>query len=75
MNTPPPKQSDEIPTLQDFTQKPILVGADVVSLYPNLKKEVSGEMIYRATVESGIEFKGVNYDMLSVYLFLVMGIS
>ena len=59
--------------LQNFSEKPILVGADVSALYPSLKKEVAGEMIYRATVQCDIKFSGINFDHLSVYLFLVLG--
>ena len=66
-------ESDPVPELQNFSEKPILLGADVVSLYPNLKKEVTGEMIYRAVMECDIDFQGLDYEMMSIYLFLVLG--
>ena len=63
----------EIPTIQNFDQKPIFIGADVVSLYPNLEKSITGEMMYRAVMESNITFEGIDYERLSVYLFLTLG--
>ena len=67
--------TDKIPELQNFSEKPILIGADVASLYPNLKKEITGEMMYRAVLECDIKFEGLNYGLLNVYLFLVLGAS
>ena len=64
-----------IPSLQNFHEKPVIVGADVAALYPNLKKEVAGEIIYRATTKCDIDFLGIDFGMLSIYLFLVLGVS
>ena len=61
------------PSLQNFNEKPVIIGADVSALYPNIKKEVAGELIYRATTQCDLDFNGINFDMLSVYLFLVLG--
>ena len=59
--------------LQDFTQKPIMVGGDVVGLYPNMDIVATAELSARALVESDIHVKGVDYKYLAVYLFLVPG--
>ena len=61
------------PSLQNFSQKPIFLGADVVSLYPNMEKTHTGELIYRSVKECDISFNGIDYGRLAVYLFLVMG--
>ena len=59
--------------LQDFTQKPIMVGGDVVGLYPNMDIVATAELSARAMVESDIHVKGVDFKALAVYLFLVLG--
>ena len=61
------------PGLQNFNTKPILLGADVEALYPNMERTATGGMIYQAVLESDISFQGINYELLAIYLFLVMG--
>ena len=47
------------PSLQNFSQKPVFLGADVVSLYPNMNKTITGEIIYRSVKECDISFDGI----------------
>ena len=61
------------PGLQNFNTKPILLGADVEALYPNMERTATGGMIYQAVLESDVSFQGINYELLAIYLFLVMG--
>ena len=63
--------SDEI--MQDFNKTPIMVGGDVVALYPNMDVTSTAELSARAVRESGIRLKGVDYKRLAVYLYLVLG--
>ena len=65
-------QLETVP-LQNFDEKPVFIGADVEALYPNMDKMTAGEMMYRAVMESDIKFQGIDYEMLAIYLFLVMG--
>ena len=60
--------------IQNFQQKPVLLGADVAALYPNLEKTITGELIYRSVLESDIKFDGMDYTRMAIYLTLVLGI-
>ena len=68
-------QDKNIPPLQNFDVKPLFMGADVESLYPNLDKEITGELMYKAVMECDIQFNGIDYDRLSVYLLLMLGLG
>ena len=72
MVEPKPTQH-HIPPLQNLEEKPIIIGADVSALYPSMIKEVTGELVYRAVTKTDIEFEGLDYDFMAVYLFLVLG--
>ena len=59
--------------MQDFNTKPVLLGADVAALYPNLDKIVTGEIMYQAVIHSDVRFEGFDYERLAVFLFLNIG--
>ena len=65
--------SSETVEVQDFTQTPVMIGGDVVGLYPNMDIISTAELSARAIRETDIVFSGVNYKCLAVYLFLVLG--
>ena len=65
----------QTPPLQNGDEKPILLGADVEALYPNMDKIVTGQLMYKAVMECDIDFSGFDYERLSVYLLLVLGAS
>ena len=62
-----------IEEMQDFEKTPILVGGDVVGLYPNMDIISTAELSARALEESDINWRGIDYIWLSIYLFLVLG--
>ena len=64
---------NDIADLQDFTKPPVMVGGDVVGLYPNMDIISTAELSSRVVQETDITFSGVNYKMLAIYLFLVLG--
>ena len=57
--------------IQDFNSTPIMVGGDVVGLYPNMDIVATAELSARAFMESKVQCTGVDYKLLAVYLFLV----
>ena len=63
------------PPLQDFSSKPVLIGSDVAALYPNLDRFITGAVMFEAVMESTVKFQGIDYDLLAIYLFLIMGES
>ena len=67
--------SKEVPNslVQDKSIPMVVIGSDVVSLYPNLRWEAAGEEVYQAVMESDIEFDGVCYKEGARYLALVRG--
>ena len=67
------KKTNATPPLQDFNTKPVLLGADVAALYPNLDKIVTGEIMYQAVIHSDVRFEGFDYERLAVFLFLNIG--
>ena len=60
-----PKQHDEV----------VIVGADVASLYPSLDPILTSELIYRAVLETEIEFQNIDYKEVSTYLAVVLNQS
>ena len=46
--------------IQDRSVPMIIIGSDVVSLYPNLRSKECGEEIYQAVVESDIKWEEVH---------------
>ena len=59
--------------LQDNSGKAILLGSDVAALYPSLDQVGTAELTYKAICESDIKYDGINYNLLAVYLFLILG--
>ena len=59
--------------IQNFELKPMLVGADVISLYPNLDGIAISKMVGNAIRNTKVTFNGINYLFLCVYIFLVLG--
>ena len=51
----------------------VIIGTDVVSLYPNLRWEPAGEQVYQAIMETDIKYEGLNYKEGVRYLALVRG--
>ena len=65
--------SSEVPNsvVQDRSIPMVIIGADVVSLYPNLRWEPAGEQVYKAIMESDIKYEGLNYKEGVRFLALV----
>ena len=61
------------PTLQDMTEKPILVGGDAVALYPSMDNIGTAELVSHAVEQTRVEFKNIDYGFMSIYLYLVLG--
>ena len=47
--------------IQDRSVPMIIIGSDVVSLYPNLRSKECEEEIYQVVVESDIKWEGVHW--------------
>ena len=56
--------------VQDRGIKLVIIGADVEALYPSLEGVQVAEIIYRAVMETKVEFKGVNYQEGCRYIAL-----
>ena len=59
--------------LQDFNKLPIIVGGDVEALYPSLEHIPTSKILYKAMMETDVNFESLDYGMMSIYLFLVLG--
>ena len=59
--------------VQDKNISMVIIGTDVVSLYPNLRWDPAGEQVYQAIMETDITYEGVNYKEGVRYLALVRG--
>ena len=59
--------------IQDYSSEMVVVGTDVVSLYPNLTWASAGEEVFRAIMESNIEWQQVNWKEGCRYLALCRG--
>ena len=62
-----------LPPMQDLEEKPVLFGSDVVGLYPNLDNICVSKIAARTVMNTKVEFKGINFNILAVYLVLVLG--
>ena len=62
-----------LPPIQDLEEKPVLFGSDVVGLYPNLDNICVSKIAARTVMNTKVEFKGINFNILAVYLVLVLG--
>ena len=56
--------------VQDTSSRMVIVGADVEALYPSLEGVQVAEIIYRAVMETKVEFKGINYQEGCRYIAL-----
>ena len=56
--------------LQDFQNPMVLLGMDVVSLYPNLDMEKVGDRVKEAVKKSKIKWEGINYMEAVRYIAL-----
>ena len=65
----------DVPTelVQDMSKPLVIIGSDVVSLYPNLTWESAGEAVYHTIVDSDIVWQGVNFKEGVRYLALCRG--
>ena len=61
------------PTLQDETAPPIMVGGDVVALYPSMEAAPTGAMAYQAVKETQVKFEKINYKFALIFLLLSIG--
>ena len=48
--------------VQDWSRPMILIGSDVVSLYPNLRSKKCGEEVYQAVMDSDIKWEGIHWQ-------------
>ena len=60
-------------TIQDFNAKPLMLGADVTALYPSMDQCATAELAAQAVRECGINFKGIDFKLLAIYLYLTIG--
>ena len=56
--------------VQDRSKKMVIIGSDVVGLYPCMVGSSVGEECYQAVLETEIEFEGVDYKEGVRYLAL-----
>ena len=60
-------------SFQDMDSTPILVGADVKTLYPSLSIQGTAELASEAVKNTNIKFTGFDYQFIAIYLFLILG--
>ena len=63
----------EWPSIQEG--KYLLIGGDVAALYPSLDQTETAYITAKAVQESGLTFSGIDYETMSVYLALTIGIE
>ena len=68
-----PKEQIQTDEIQDFNKTPIFMGGDVKALYPSMDQTATSELAFEAVLESGIEYTGIDYELLLIYLKLVIG--
>ena len=61
------------PGIQDFENKPVMIGGDVKALYPSLDGIATAQIAADSVRRSKVKFSGINVYFLMVYLFLVLG--
>ena len=59
--------------IQDFNRTPVFIGGDVNALYPSMNQVASAELAFEAVLRSDVEYTGIDYRFLLVYLTLVLG--
>ena len=59
--------------IQDFTEKPVLFGSDVVGLYPNLDGTCVANIAAKCIMKTKVMFDAIDYTFLIMYLMLIIG--
>ena len=59
--------------VQDKSKPVVVIGSDVVSLYPNLRSLEAGEEIFQAVMASSITWEGVNWQEAVRYIAMTRG--
>ena len=68
------KEGDKlIQPLQCEQATPVMVGADVSTLYPSMDNIGSAEMAAKSIRESEVKFNNIDYQKLATYLTLTLG--
>ena len=62
-----------VPPIQDFDSEPVMIGGDVVALYPSMDAVATAELAAQSIRETPIDFKGIDYKYLAVYIYLLLG--
>ena len=62
-----------VPPLQSMDSPPILIGGDVKTLYPSLDIITTSAMAAQAVRDTRLQFGGIDYNRLAIYLNLVLG--
>ena len=66
---------DSVPPIQDSCGDPVMIGCDVVGLYPNLDPVNAGRLTADAVRSTRVKFRGIDFYTLAIYLLLVLGES
>ena len=53
----------------------IIIGSDIVSLYPNLRSKECGEEVYQIVMDSDIKWEGVHWQEAVRYVAMTRGAS
>ena len=61
------------PSIQASEAPPIMLGGDVVALYPSMKTAPTGAVAYEAMKKTKIKFEKINYKYAIVFLLLTIG--
>ena len=59
--------------VQDRSRPMIIVGSDVVGLYPNLRSKECGEEVYQAVMDSDIKWEGIHWQEAVRYIAMTRG--
>ena len=61
--------------VQDTNLPHVMVGGDVVALYPSMEANSTAAVAYRAVKESKLKFEKINYAYAMVFLTLTLGVG
>jgi len=65
--------SDLVNGIQDDEGKYMFFGADVTALYPSLNQVETAAIVAEAVEKSSVEYAGMDFDRMCVYLYLTIG--
>ena len=68
-----PADNYVIPEIQDCTKTPVFIGGDVKALYPSMDLSSTQNWCFKQYWT--IQYEGINYEFLIVYLRLVLGVD